>query len=294
MNEVKNEVMSDAMSEVKNEAMSEVINEVNNEAMSDVMSEVMNEVKNEVVKCPIPMSTNPQVKVNHHRFEYVWLRCLGRQLISLLSFRDILNVTNAFPVVCDSLFYGFNSTLHEMFMRRHWKRLALSKNDYVQTHDCYEAMYKQFVRWSKSSRLPLPKEGLYPVEPYLAWRIVSLFVNDNEKEDGYPAIELTFTQTIQTESILDNLALTINQLSLVTIQKTDQERLFVAYNERDWSQGQSIKQDELLLLIFEIVMLPSYSISVYPNSLRDFSIIHPTHTHHRIEWLDDCLFLCNP
>jgi len=110
-------------------------------------------------------------------FEKLWIWGLCFPLLDLLCFRDLIRLSQAFPIVCDLLFHDF--PISEPFFEKHAFRLMMAQKDYVQSHDCHEKLYLQFIRFTcpSASILPTPLEGFYPHEPYLAWRITSLFAH---------------------------------------------------------------------------------------------------------------------
>lgn len=212
-----------------------------------------------------------------HEFDQVWLQCLGFQCIDYLCFRDLINLTRAYPVVCDSLFHG--SILSKRFFKRFWLQLVFSSHDYVQTHDCYELLYKQFTQWQHTPStclLPLPMEGFYPVEPYLAWRITSLFLYHSDGQ-----MELIFYANPQMHSLLD-IDLPMDRLSFTTITVDDRGE-FIAYSEDDWSKSQSVKKQDILALVFELLMMPWYRISLYGVEFDVDMMLFPPHSKHKIQ-----------
>lgn len=211
-------------------------------------------------------------------FDQVWLQCLGFQCIDFLCFRDLIKLAELFPIVCDSLFHG--SVLSKSFMKRHWRHLALSSHDYVQTHDCYELLYKQFTQWQHAPStclLPLPMEGFYPVEPYLAWRITSLFLHQTEGQ-----MELIFYTNPQIHLLLD-IDLPIGRLSFITVTVDDDTREFIAYSEDEWSKSQLLTKHDILALVFELVMMPWYRISLYGVAFDIGMMLFPPHSKHKIQ-----------
>lgn len=176
--------------------------------------------------------------------------------------------------------------LSKRFFKKFWRRLVLNKKDYVQSHDCHELLYKQFTQWShapSTSLLPLPMEGFYPVEPYLAWRLSSLFIY---RSDGQ--MELIFYANPQICSLFD-FHLFFDRLSFVTITVDDETRELTAYNEDDYSQSQCLTKQDILALVFELLMMPWCSISLFGIDYRDDWILQTESKHKIINYPDDYL-----
>lgn len=221
-----------------------------------------------------------------HTFENVWLHGLGFWLIDLLLFSDLIHLSNLYPIVCDSLFHG--SRLSKKFFKRHWWRLALSKNkiDYVQSHDCHELLYKPFTQWKhapSTSLLPLPLEGFYPVEPYLAWRITSLFLYSENCE-----LELIFYANPQIFNLVE-FDLPFDRLSFVSVFGN------VLYNDLN-NDEQHVTKRDILALVFEVLMTPWYRMTLYDVNYEENDIlqVESPHSRHLLKnYPDECLCIQN-
>ncbi len=223
---------------------------------------------------------------NELMFERVWLECLGYVFLDLLSFSDLIKLTETFPVVCDSLFHG--SPLSKQFMKRYWTRVALHKNDFVQSHDCHELIYKQFAQWSHTPStclLPLPTEGFYPVEPYLAWRVVSLLLHGRR----LPTLGLMFYWSPQIASIID-FEIPFNRLTFVDIvSDSKSDYPLCAYNTEiepsdagSLFEGIQLTKRDVLALVFELLMTSWYDISIFGTDYCEGSILQVPDSKHRI------------
>ena len=222
-------------------------------------------------------------------FEYVWTKA-GFVLQAFLCLPECLALAHVFPFICDVLFYS--CPMCKLFMRRFWFPLLTHKTDFVHSHDCYEQLYKAFVARAhrlapSASIMPLPttSESLYPYEPYLAGRIVSLFQHDAIDPDLF----LAFTCSPHVAALLDDIHFeACNTSSTLQITRVSSSNLV---HHESSNQTTVIDFRTLFALVFEILVMDTCDLELFGlrDATRTSLVLAPEHARHRVtKAFDEC------
>jgi hypothetical protein len=202
------------------------------------------------------------------RFEREWLGILGVKLIPWLTFRDILALIHTFPIVCDSVFHGFPVT--PVFMDRHWKRLIRAEHDFVRSHDCYTCLYVRFAKHvitPSACVLPTPTEGFYPEEPYIAWRLTSLFCHSPES-----ILFIQCRSDLHIQSVCPLWLGTHNKITGFELIHIPQKHLYQLSNGMEQS---TMKWYDILCLVFEILCSEIVTIELSFTNIEESDLLTP-------------------